>query len=212
MPSRLARLVRVQETLAKRVILKNNYGKLELVGGADAAYARGKIVAAAVVCDASTLRPVEQARVILHHVFPYIPGFLAFREGPAIVAAVRKLRHKPDLLLINGHGICHPRGCGLASHVGLQLKMPTIGVAQGLLKGTVERRGKLFVGKRFVGYALRRASFAPIFISPGHRVSLASSARLVRRFLREHRLPEPLFHAHVLAERTKRAIWPVSFS
>ncbi|MEM3030369.1 MAG: endonuclease V [Candidatus Micrarchaeia archaeon] len=205
MLSKLARLARVQETLSKKVVLRNGFRKLHLVGGADAAYARGKIISAIVVCDANTLEVVERKLAVLPSPLPYIPGFLAFREFPALAAAFKKLKRKPDLLLINGHGICHPRGCGLASHVGLRLKTPTIGVAQGLMRETVERKGKLFIGKRFVGHVVRRPSFAPIFVSPGHLVSLASSARLARRFLRGHRLPEPLFHAHVLAERIKRA-------
>src|SRR5262249_46364583 len=131
--------------------------------------------------------------------FPYIPGLLAYREIPAILAALSKLKTIPDLLMVDGHGIAHPRRMGIAAHLGVILDMPTIGVAKSRLTGSFQEpgptkgdRSALMAGKECIGTVLRsRDNVHPLFISPGHRVSMDTALALTLRCLTRYRLPEP---------------------
>lgn len=193
-----AKLAALQKKLAKKVILRDMFPKkIKLIGGADEAFFEDKIISAIVICDAR-MRVVEKVHAILRVSFPYIPTFLSFREGPAILKAFAKLKHKPDILLINGCGRNHPRFCGLASHVGVLLNIPTIGVTQNLLCGEV-KRGKIFFERKNVGYKYRK-----VFIAPGNKVSTRSALRIAKRCMRAHKLPEPLALAHIYAGEIKR--------
>ncbi len=141
--------------------------------------------------------------------FPYIPGLLSFREGPILINTFRKLKRKPDLMIYDGQGIAHPRGIGLASHMGLWLDLPSIGCTKtpllddfiypGPSKGSFElirRKGKE------VGAVLRtKEKVKPLFVSPGQRIDLLTSIQLILESCRGFRTPEPLRRAHQLAER-----------
>ncbi len=194
-----------QERLAGRIVQEDGFGALELIAGADAAYEGDEAYAACVVMD-RRLEELESHSVELGVGFPYVPGYLSFREAPAIIRAAEGVSGF-DALLVNGHGVAHPRGCGLASHVGLELGRPTIGVARGLLVGRVVEGSQgwspLEYGGRTVGAVLDLGRH-PVYVSVGHMVSLETSVRVVRDMTAGGRLPEPLRLAHRAAGELKR--------
>jgi len=196
----LKRLAGLQREMASRVTREDDFEEAERFAGADAAYRGDEACAACIVMDddlvlletASTSEPVR---------FPYIPGYLMFREGPVIEAATR-LVSGFDLLFVNGHGVAHPRGCGLASCVGLALDTPTIGVAGRPLVGDVgERRGQwapLNYDGEVVGAEVEVGG-SRVYVSVGHRISLGTSVEMVLKTVSGSRFPEPLRRAHVEA-------------
>lgn len=208
----LRRAVRLQEKLAARLVLEWRGGRIRRVAGADSGYDpdEKKIIAVIVVMAFPDLKIVEVARAVRPLKMPYVPGFLSFREGPAFLAAFRKLRSQPDVTFLDGNGIAHPRRMGLASHVGVLLDVPTIGCAKSAFfpfRLPSERRGAYthFLNQdgEKVGFCLRtRAGVRPVFISPGHRVSLAM-ARRVALDCSHYRIPEPLREAHRLTREVR---------
>ena len=155
-----------------------------------------------IVCDAKTLEVIESQCATVPSNIPYKPGFLAYREMPAMIEAFSKLENSPDIILVDGHGITHPRRMGLATHFGLVISRPTIGVAQTLIAGNVEQ-GKIFIDKELCGFEVKTKEHArSLYISPGHMVSLGTSLKTVQECLRPpHKLPEPLHLAHKAARR-----------
>jgi deoxyribonuclease V len=209
----LAKAIKIQEKLASKVILEWAGGFVDYVAGADSGYdpKEQKIGAVIVVMTTPECEVVEVARAFRKVPMPYIPGFLGFREGPAFIDAFRKLKQRPDVTLLDGNGIAHPRKMGLASYVGVVLDVPTIGCAKSpffpfSLPG--ERRGtfthlKNNAGER-VGFCLRtRAGVKPVFVSPGHRVSFYQARKTVLDCAR-FRVPEPLREAHRLSQELLR--------
>lgn len=186
----------------------------QLVGGADAAYDRRekRIFGALAVFTYPDLVLVEEAFLDGPCPFPYIPGLLSFREAPIIVTIWEKLTRRPDVLLVDGQGIAHPRGLGIAAHLGLLLGVPTIGVAKSRLVGEGEepedRAGAaapLYWQGEVVGWIFRtRTKVKPVFISPGNRVSLQDCRELVLGCVRKYRLPEPLRRADHLSRQKRR--------
>lgn len=147
--------------------------------------------------------------------FPYIPGFLSFREGPAIVNALEGLKTPPDVILIDGQGIAHPRGIGIASHIGVILNLPTIGCAKSRLIGEFQQPGRekgqwayLYLkGEplRPIGAVLRtRTNVRPLFVSPGHLIDIKSSVAIIMQCTNTYRIPEPLRRADMLSRMMKR--------
>lgn len=201
--------IKIQEDLSKKVVLEDGFGKIERVAGVDIAYNGNQVVAAAVVLGYNSFRVIEEKHIETEVAIPYMPTFLAFREAGPIAKAVKHLQL--DILMLDGHGIAHPRGIGVASHVGVLLDVPTIGVAKRILCGEVEgeiKTGKpeplIYEGKQ-VGYAYRsKERTNPLYISPGHKVSLESSLRIVKHCIKDHKLPEPTRLAHNLANSCKR--------
>jgi len=192
-------------------------GPVRRVAGADVAYGRsGRVLCAAVVVmDARTLEVVAQRTAVQPVTFPYVPGFLTMREAPAVEEAFAALHPPPDLLLVDAHGVAHPRGFGLACHLGVVLDLPTIGVAKTVLVGAAlppgPRRGDrapLLHHGEVVGAALRtRAEVAPVYVSTGHRVSLPTALRWTLALAPRFRLPEPARRAHAAAT-SARALLP----
>ncbi len=193
----------IQRRLRSRLVLVDALPPVRVVAGVDCAYdpAAGLAFAAALAFAFPSLALLDEATATAPLTFPYVPGLLSFREGPVILAAVDRLTVWPDLFLVGGPGIAPPRGFGLASHLGLLLDRPSIGCAKSRLVGAADtarlgrrrgaRRALRFEG-RTVGVVLRtRDGGRPIFVSPGHRVSLATAVRLVLRCCRGARLPEP---------------------
>ncbi|KKL50305.1 hypothetical protein LCGC14_2306810 [marine sediment metagenome] len=184
------------------------------IAGVDCAFLDGGrlIVAAAVMCDAGTMETIATGHVIRPCRFPYVPGLLSFREAPAVIAAIKRLGRAPDLLMCDGQGMAHPRRLGLACHVGLWLDLPTIGVAKSRLCGehrpVGRRRGcraQLRDGKDVIGAVVRtRTDVKPLYVSVGHRVSLADSIAWTLRCTRGLRLPEPARRADRLVATLKR--------
>jgi deoxyribonuclease V len=190
-------------------------GPLRLVAGADASWDRGSPVlfAAVVVLALPGLEAVESVGVRARARFPYVPGYLSFRELPAVLAAFARLRSTPDLIVYGGHGRAHPRRFGIASHLGVVLDLPTLGCAKSPLVGSFRepgaRRGShaplLDAGER-IGSALRtREGAKPVFVSVGHRITLADARRLALRLSPRFRLPEPIRAAHAAVNALRRA-------
>jgi deoxyribonuclease V len=185
------------------------------VAGLDSAYDPGsdRLVGAAVVLDAGTLQRVEAATAPARARFPYVPGLLAFREVPGLLAALDRLRTVPDLLVCDGYGIAHPRRLGLACHVGILTGLPTIGVAKTPFVGTHDalgpRRGDavdLVDDGAVVGRVLRtRDGTRPVYVSVGHRVALDVACRWVLRLSPRYRQPEVIRAADQLARAALRS-------
>ena len=205
----------IQRRLAPRLVLRAPRGlRVRLVAGVDAAYAGGRVLAAAVVLRLPGLAEVERVVVSEPVRFPYVPGLLSFRESPALLRALRRLRVRPDLVLVDGHGVAHPRRFGIACHLGLWTGIPTVGVAKSLLVGEHAAPGRaagswaplLHRGER-LGVALRlRDGGAPVLVSPGHRADLRAAIRWTRRCAGGHRLPEPTFLADRAVGLAARAV------
>lgn len=210
----LKRLVKTQEEIRKKIILKDYFPKnIKRIGGVDQAFLnKDRIISAIVVCD-SRMNVLEKKYTITKVKFPYIPGFLSFREGPPIIKTFRALEEQPDLLLVDGNGILHPRGIGIASYVGVLLNIVTIGIAKNLLCGETTEPKKvgehypvIYKGKA-IGYAYKsKKNCKPIFISPGNKISLESSSEVVKRFIVKYKLPVPLQLAHAYANELRRKL------
>ena len=195
-----------QRGLRRKIISGDDFPDIKLIAGADAAFSSdGKIVfGALVVLSFPELEPRQVVFGRCPVTFPYIPGYLSYREGPVLYDLFKRLNSRPDLILFDGQGIAHPRGLGLASHLGVVLDIPSVGCAKSRLVGEYnepgpekgERSPLIYKGVQ-VGWTLRtRDNVRPIFVSPGHRVGLESAYRLVLACCRRFRLPEPCRLAH----------------
>lgn len=191
-----------QIRLAKKIIIKDDYEKADIIAGVDQTFLDKKVFSAVIVWDSKKNKVIEQKYVVQEVKMPYIPGYLSYREGPAIVEVINQLENRPDILLIDGHGIAHPRKIGLASHVGLLLDIPTIGVAKNLLCGKI-KDGKIMVDDNIRGSELITKEHAnPIYVSPGYRICLKSSLEIVKSCIKlPHKYPEPLHLAHIYAKK-----------
>jgi deoxyribonuclease V len=183
-----------------------------LIAAADAAFSGDFVLAAASLYRFPGLVLIRNASATEKTLFQYAPGFLAFREGKAIIEAVSKLEASPDVLLIDGHGIAHPEGIGIASHIGVLLNIPTVGCAKSRLVGDYQEPGPdkgewsyLFYRGTKVGAVLRtRDNVRPVFVSPGHLVDIESAVRIVMSCVLSFRIPEPLRTADRLSKNMKR--------
>jgi len=215
-PSSLTEAFALQKALAEAVVLEGNPGPARYIAALDASHPtrfsrqKGSSVAVAVLWDRIQGRVLEvaAAQVDEAELFPYIPGYLSFREAPLYLAALEQLSHAPEVLLVDGQGIAHPRRLGIAAHLGVHLDLPSIGVAKTLLFGRPEgalpleagSAVRLMDGETQIGWVYRsRAGVRPLVVSPGHRVGLAESLAFVRLLMGKTRLPEPLRLAHLQA-------------
>ena len=210
----LGELRRLQETLAQSVRLEALRRQPETAAGVDAAYVGEEIVAVAVLFDLTTLTPAERSFVVARTALPYIPGFLSFREGPHLAEAVRRLSKRPDLLIVDGQGIAHPKRFGLACYLGVDLGLPAIGCAKSRLVGEYiepsAARGSstpLLDRNEEVGAVLRtRSNVRPVFVSPGHLITIDEAVAMVLRTTAGLRLPEPQREADRFAAEIKRRL------
>ncbi len=193
-----------QLKLAKEVVIKDKVSKVKLVAGCDQAFVEDDVISVVVVLD-KNLKVIEQKSAVTKARFPYIPGYLFYREGPAIIEAFNKLENKPDLLMVDGNGILHPRKIGIASQIGLLLDIPTIGIAKNLMCGKIEN-GKVYYEREIRGVEVfTREHAKPIYISPGHNISLGKSVEIIKKYLiNPHKLPEPIHVAHKFAKRMSK--------
>jgi deoxyribonuclease V len=202
-PGNVAEARRIQEEIRKKVRIEPLKRPPGLVAFLDAAFTDDRVVAAACLFTYPALEHVEDSVAAARCVFPYVPGYLTFREGPAIVEAVCGLSRRPDLLVFDGQGIAHPRGVGIAAHIGALMDIPSIGCAKSRLAGQYEEPGRrkgrwsrLLIDGRVVGAALRtREGVKPVFVSPGHRIDLRGALRIIMRCVGRYRIPEPLRYA-----------------
>lgn len=210
-PDTIEAAVAVQEQLRAQVRIVDDFGELHTVAGVDAGFADegATAQAAVVVLQLPELKPVAYALARGPTRFPYVPGFLSFREAPVILDALAQLAAPPDLVICDGQGIAHPRRFGIACHLGVLTGLPTIGCAKSLLVGSFRSlpdtrgaRTPLTHAGEQVGWALRtRPGTRPVFVSPGHRVALGAAAELVMACVTRFRLPETTRYAHNLASK-----------
>lgn len=193
-----------QVKLAKKIIKKDDFDSIKLIAGVDQAFIGNNVISGIVVCDYKTMEPVEKKFAITKTPIPYISGFLSYRESPAAVEAFSKLENKPDILIIDAHGIAHPRFFGMASHIGLLLDIPTIGIAKKLMVGK-KQDNKIVFNDKIVAQEVKTKEYSkPLYISIGHRVSLKTAVEIVNKCARPpHKLPEPLHLAHRYANKIR---------
>lgn len=216
-PDCLEQAKNVQKELASRVILQDDFSPLHLLGGMDVSNnpydPKQMVYAAVVLVEVNSLILQAKGSAAKKQPFPYIPGFLGFRESPSLVEAFQQLPKRPDLCLVDGHGISHPRRLGIASHIGVLLDIPTIGVAKNILVGKPQGElGKekgnsvpLIANGEEVGAVLRtKNNCLPLIISPGHRISLKTAVEIVLSCLTHYRLPEPTRYAHLTANECRK--------
>lgn len=205
----------IQQELSQRLIIhdKDLPAKIKTVAGADISYSKQDdlFYAAVILMDYSSMEIMEELTVVERAPFPYVPGLLSFREGPALLKIFENLQQIPDVVMFDGQGIAHPRGVGLASHMGLFLDIPTIGCAKTRLVGRYGEVGKevgdyadLTLVGRIVGAVLRtKKKVKPVFVSPGHRIGIRKSADIVLNCCRGYKLPEPIRMAHLLVNQIR---------
>lgn len=221
-PPSLEAAADIQRMLAQRVVAENAFDTLDTLGGVDVSQnlrdPTHHIYAAMVTLGYDQCQVMASASIRTQNEFPYIPGFLAFREVPALLQAYQQLTAKPDVFLVDGHGISHPRGLGIASHLGVLLDCPSIGVAKSILVGKPQGLLGLNLGDQVplvwrgqrIGIVLRtKARSNPVYISVGHKIDLETAIEVVLHCLLGYRLPEPTRQAHLAANAIRKQDLPV---
>jgi deoxyribonuclease V len=207
----IERATKYQEKMGQKLTLTPPDYEFKTVCGVDASFKATKIYGVACLFSINStnkVKLIEKAFVTQKIYYPYVSGFLAFREGTALINAIKKLKTLPTVILVDGHGIAHPRGFGIASWIGYLLKVPTIGCAKNKLIGEYKmpkiEKGEwspLVFNKKIIGAVLRtREKVKPIFISPGNLIDLETSITLVLS-VSKYRIPEPLRIANMEAKR-----------
>lgn len=208
------RLKDIQEALRRKIRIMPLERPPETVAGIDAAFSGDRIISVACLFSFPSLVLIEESIIVGDLAFPYIPGYLSFREGPAVLDAVKGLSIRPDLLIFDGQGIAHPRGVGIAAFMGALMDMPSIGCAKTRLVGEYiepgEKRGnwsELTHKGEVVGAVLRTQDrVKPVFVSPGHRINIEDSVKMVLALTTRYRLTEPVRCADALSKKMKREL------
>ena len=202
----LDKLRQEQLKLAKKLLFTDHFDKIKMIGGIDYLYTETDVICSIVLLDFKTTKLLEHTSLSEKLTFPYIPGFLSYRAAPVTLKAFEKLKNKPDLLMISGNGLLHPRKIGLASAIGLFLDLPTIGIAKKQLCGE-EIDGVIYLDKEVIGkkfYTKEKAN--PIFVSQGHKISLKSTIEIVKEMTKGHKMPEPIHVAHKYGNKAKAGL------
>lgn len=210
-PKRIAQAKEVQNVLRRRVKIIRLKKIPSFIAAVDASFNNDRIIAVASLYTYPALEWLQDASEVEQTQFPYIPGLLTFREGHAVISALKKLRIKPDLILFDGQGIAHPKGIGIASHIGVILEKPTIGCAKSRLVGNFDMpdpekgsRASLYYNGAEVGTVLRtRSNVKPLFISPGHMIDIKSSIGVAMKCISKYRIPDPLRRADIVSKKLK---------
>lgn len=208
--------VEIQRRLSSQVNTSAPSKQIRFVAGVDAAFPRdtGRCVAGVVVWDLRDRRVIEHHTVSREVSFPYVPGLLSFREAPAVLAAIAKLKHVPDAIMLDGQGLAHPRRFGIACHVGVIMDAVVIGCAKSRLVGEHKepssRRGSKAVltqrGEK-IGTVLRtQTGVRPVFVSVGHNIDLTTAVRVVLACATSYRLPDPTRLADKIVSKKSRAL------
>ncbi len=210
-PKTLEEAEQIQKEFLKKIILHPlDFSKVSLIAGVDVSYVGDQALGVVVVIN-KNFELIELTHERIEVTFPYVPGFLAFREAPVILKCFEKLKNVPDVVLFDGQGIAHPRRLGIASHVGILLDIPTIGVAKSILYGKCERPSDVGQATELkdkngevIGFCyLSKKNTKPIVISPGYKVNLESSLHIVKSLLNGFKLPEPVRLAHHYSQKLK---------
>jgi deoxyribonuclease V len=202
---------KAQMLLAEKIIAEDRLPKkINYIAGVDVAYAGELAIGAVAVLDYESLELLESQTATCEVKFPYIPTLLSFREIPPTVACIKKLKLQPDVLLADGQGIAHPYGCGFASHLGLAIGKPTIGVAKSRLIGKPAKiAGEDFLvqkGQIISAVVTTKNGAKPVYVSIGHMISLGTAVKIVKHCVRNSRIPEPTLQAHKIASEEKRKV------
>lgn len=205
--------IRIQEELRERLRLRPPKASFKTIAAADVSYslADDKLYAAFLLFSYPDLTLMESASAWGRVSFPYIPGLLTFREAPILLQAFSKLKIRPGLIMVDGQGIAHPRSMGIAAHLGILLDLPTIGCAKSRLFGEDAEPGPdqgsvipLLDHGRMVGMIVRtRAGVKPVYVSPGHRMDLDTSVKIILSLCWGYRIPEPLRQAHIFVNQLR---------
>lgn len=217
-PVSIKKALDFQSRLSKKVIRKNAYKRIDKIAGADLAILtkQKKLLCGVIVFSYPQLEIIEKAYSVVDEKFPYIPGLLSFREGPAIIDTLLKIKNKPDLVMLDGQGIAHPRLFGIACHVGVLLGIPAIGVGKKKLFGNYiepeEKKGSRSdlidkSSKETIGAVIRtRDGVKPVYVSIGNKIDLDSSVDIVLECSKGYRIPEPTRLADKYVAQLKREI------
>jgi len=202
---------KAQLRLAQKIITEDRLPKkIKLVAGVDVAYAGERAIGAVAVLDYEALELLERQTATCQVKFPYIPTLLSFREIPPAVACIKKLKLQPDVLLVDGQGVAHPYGCGFASHLGLAIGKPTVGVAKSRLVGkptTIAGQVFLVQKNQIIGVVVTtKEGVKPVYVSVGHLTSLETAVKIAKHCVCNSRIPEPLLQAHKIASEEKRKV------
>ncbi|MGD0598015.1 MAG: deoxyribonuclease V [Sedimentisphaerales bacterium] len=205
--------IEIQRQLASQVRFAAIKKRPKIIAGLDCAFSKDgkRIFASAVVIDLSDFSIIETTTAARKVDFAYIPGLLSFREAPACIDAIGKLRNRPDVFIVDGQGFAHPRRLGIASHIGLLIDKPTIGCAKSRLIGTFDEPGNkkgsfspLVDSDEEIGVVLRtRTDVKPVFVSVGHKCTLEDAISIILECTTKYRLPEPSRLAHQLVGQAK---------
>jgi deoxyribonuclease V len=202
---------RIQAILSNKIITKDMLPQsLSYVAGIDAVYLNNWAFVSVVVMEYLGLKIVEAESIVARIYFPYVPTLLMFREVHPMINVLSKLKIKPDVCLIDGHGLAHPYRCGLASCVGVIANVPTVGVAKRLLCGSAgapneQNYAPIIDGENVVGAAVYpRPKFSPVYVSIGNKVCLDTAINIVKHCIKQYRLPEPIREAHKMANELRR--------
>ena len=201
----------MQNVLRLKVIVKPGPSPIKIIAGADISFNRftKPVYAGIILLSFPDLKPIGYSLVKTEVNFPYVPGYLAFREIPALMQAWEQLPVKPDVLIADGHGIAHPRRMGIAAHFGVLTDKPTVGCAKKKLIGIYKEPGLekfdstlLYDKEEMIGCVLRaKKNVKPVFISPGHKMDIKSSLELIKKCSHNHRIPEPTRLAHEIVNK-----------
>ncbi|MGQ9856785.1 MAG: endonuclease V [Fervidobacterium sp.] len=204
-------LIDVQNKLREKVeLISLDFDRFETIAGVDVSYIDEEALGIVVLLDKElNLIQVVSEREKVN--FPYVPGFLAFREAPVVLKCFEQLDKLPDLAVFDGQGIAHPRGFGIASHVGVLLDIPTIGVAKSKLYGYCEQPKQVGEAKELINENGERIGYCymskhrtkPIIISPGHKCDVDSALSIVKNLIKGYKLPEPVRLAHYYSQKLK---------
>lgn len=206
--------IAIQQKLQQKIQITPLTKPITYIAGADISFNRGSSVfyAGFVVFRYPSLKLCGRSLVVAESSFPYVPGLLSFREIPALLAAWKQMPLQPDVVLMDGHGIAHPRRLGIASHFGLWVNKPTLGCAKKLLVGmhgtlsqTADSEAVIYDRHETIGAALRtRDRIKPVYISAGNLLNLEDALRITRQCVVRHRLPEPTRQAHLLVNQLRK--------
>lgn len=199
------KIIELQNEFSKKVITHdylNNNNNISNVCGIDVSYKDLNAFCSAVIVDKNTLEIIEIVNEKKTSSYPYIPGLFMLREGELLLKIVRLLKNLFDVLLIDGHGILHPRQCGLASYVGIMIDKPTIGVAKNLLCGSILESNYVEYNKTILGYTIKKNNKKNIYVSVGHKISLETSIDIVKKLTKKSEfIPEPLRIADIYSKK-----------
>jgi len=208
-----AQAIAYQHELRRQIDLTPLNKPIQTIGGADISFNKYSdvVYAGIVLFNYPELKVIGTATAISKTKFPYISGLLAFREVPALLDAWNKLPIKPDIMVLDGQGIAHERRTGIATHFGLITNTPSIGSAKSRLTGRYDEPGNnpfdqslMYDKGEVIGIALRsKTNCNPIYISPGHRLSMKQSVEIIKNCIRGYRIPEPTRQAHLLVNKIR---------